>query len=232
MAGENMKKTIRACIVSILSLLLLELITVLIFFKYGYRITYPISYETSWSAVSAFADWCGVITSILSACISGLAIYFAIQVPKQIAARQDKIALFEKRFACYMAVQQTEEFSKGIRDRGDVSGIRFALGLVMSIQCPERNRESAALLSVLSYFHHLERLVMSGQFLFENYDCANIQSALNEMAQFVVTIYSPERETDVLSKEEIRQKNSICQKCEQFRNQYLVSMEEEMNLKK
>ena len=60
----------------------------------GFRITYNPNLITDWDAVSGCAAWAGVIASVV-------AIWYAIQVPKKIADRQDKIALFEKRIDIY-----------------------------------------------------------------------------------------------------------------------------------
>ena len=62
---------------------------------FGWRFTYAPELETSWDAISAVAAWVGVIASFI-------AIWFAIQIPKKIADRQDKIALFEKRYDCFL----------------------------------------------------------------------------------------------------------------------------------
>ena len=60
----------------------------------GFRITYAPDLENSWDAISAFAAWSGVFMSFV-------AIMVAIQIPKKIADRQDRIALLEKRFEIY-----------------------------------------------------------------------------------------------------------------------------------
>jgi hypothetical protein len=70
----------------------------------GFRITYNPGLESSWSAISACAAWVGVIAS------AG-AILVAIQIPKAIAEQQNKIALFEKRFEFYEAVQKCIGYS-------------------------------------------------------------------------------------------------------------------------
>lgn len=69
-------------------------ILALILFLFGFRITYSPELDNNWDAVSACASWVGVIASFV-------AIWFAIRVPKKIADRQDKIALFEKRYQVY-----------------------------------------------------------------------------------------------------------------------------------
>lgn len=63
----------------------------------GFRITYNPALESSWDAVSAFAAWSGVIMSFA-------AIVTAVRVPQKIADKQDKIALFEKRYDLYNTV--------------------------------------------------------------------------------------------------------------------------------
>ncbi len=71
----------------------------------GFRITYNPDLITDWDAVSGCAAWAGVIASVV-------AIWYAIQVPKKIADRQDKIALFEKRYAIYRKFMQCNSYAK------------------------------------------------------------------------------------------------------------------------
>lgn len=61
-----------------------------------------------------FIDWLTVILSAFSIAISGAAIWFAVQVPKKIANRQDKIALFEKRYCAYSSLLTLQLFSHAI----------------------------------------------------------------------------------------------------------------------
>ena len=83
-----------------------EIIITIILALLGFKITYNPDLDNNWDAVSACAAWVGVV-------VSGLAIYYAIKVPKKIAENQNKIALFEKR---YEEVQKIglifEEFEK------------------------------------------------------------------------------------------------------------------------
>ena len=74
---------------------------------FGWRIIYAPELESKWDAVSAFAAWAGVTMSFV-------AIMVAIWIPKKIADRQDKIALFEKRHDAYSAILSIEVFSKAV----------------------------------------------------------------------------------------------------------------------
>lgn len=65
-----------------------------------------------------FIDWISVV-------LSGLAIWFAIQVPKKIADRQDKIALFEKRYAVYETLNHCISFSISIKESYDIKQIHM-----------------------------------------------------------------------------------------------------------
>ena len=75
------------------------IVAALIIFLYciGFRITYNPALENSWEAVSTVAAWAGVITSFA-------AIVTAVRVPKKIADKQNRIALFEKRYDLYNTV--------------------------------------------------------------------------------------------------------------------------------
>ena len=77
-----------------LCILLAELLVAVLLWLFGFRITYAPALENRWDAISACAAWASVV-------VAGLAMYYAIQVPKKIAEDQNKIALFEKRYAGY-----------------------------------------------------------------------------------------------------------------------------------
>lgn len=74
------------------------------FFIMGFRITYAPWMENDWGAIDAVGTWAAAI-------ISGAAIWFAVITPKRIADKQDKIALFEKRYAFYEALTSCTSFS-------------------------------------------------------------------------------------------------------------------------
>lgn len=75
----------------------------------GFRITYAPELENSWGAISAFASWASVIAS-------AVAILVAIRIPSVIADRQNKIALFEKRFEVYDVVCRSIGFARMIEN--------------------------------------------------------------------------------------------------------------------
>lgn len=68
-----------------------------------------------------FIDWLAVILSAFSIAVSGIAIWFAVQVPKKIAEQQDKISLFDKRFDTYCIMTTCIAFGKSLKqiDPGD-----------------------------------------------------------------------------------------------------------------
>ena len=103
-------KKYRWCFVAIFIIILL----VVFLYCIGFRITYAPELETSWNAVIAFANWGSVFVSLAGAIASFLAVWFAVQVPKKIADRQDKIALFEKRFEVYDIICKCQAFAVGI----------------------------------------------------------------------------------------------------------------------
>lgn len=85
-------------------ILLVILIIITAFYNMGFRITYAPWMENAWGAIDAVGTW-------VAAIISGTAIWFAVITPKRIADKQDKIALFEKRYAFYEALTACTSFS-------------------------------------------------------------------------------------------------------------------------
>ena len=88
-----------------ISILILVAGVVLMMVLSGWRFTYAPELENSWDAISAVATWIGVLVSVIGVVASFIAIWYAIQVPKKIADRQDKIALFERRYDCFQLFQ-------------------------------------------------------------------------------------------------------------------------------
>jgi len=92
---------------TVASLLLGELIVAIILWHYGFKITYAPNLENNWDALSACASCVGVISSFI-------AIIVAIQIPEKIADRQNKIALFEKRFVFYKTFCKCISFGESL----------------------------------------------------------------------------------------------------------------------
>lgn len=86
-----------------------EIIVAILLFSFGFRITYNPRLETSWDAISACATWGGVIASTA-------AILVAIRIPQKIADHQNRISLYEKRFAVYDVLCKCSAFAQGIRN--------------------------------------------------------------------------------------------------------------------
>lgn len=55
-------------------------------------------------------DWIALVVSCLGILVSAIAIIVAVNVPRQIAEQQNKIALFEKRFNVYNELKAIDDF--------------------------------------------------------------------------------------------------------------------------
>lgn len=108
-----------------ISILVLVAGVVLVMALLGWRFTYAPELENSWDAVSAFASWVGVIMSFL-------AVMAAVWIPKRIADQQDKIALFEKRVACFAMLETQRQIYFSIKDETDIQKIKHGVALVYS----------------------------------------------------------------------------------------------------
>lgn len=198
----------------------------------GFRITYAPALENSWDAVSAFAAWAGVIVSIISVGVSGLAIYYAIQVPKKIADRQDKIALFEKRYECYMAIQRITTFSESIENAE--TAIQIQSAFVISLGCSSDYFKKADFSDLVFDFQNIETTLLSGTFLFENFDLDALQKLLKYILLFTKPLLQTkesEFEKCKLSVESLEQRDRIVMLSRQFRSKCMNAIEIDLNLR-
>ncbi len=71
-------------------------------------------------------DYLQAIASILSIIISAIAVIMAVRIPKKIAKKQDKIALFNKRFDSFSSLQKCQAFSDLIKTIHHIDDYRAA----------------------------------------------------------------------------------------------------------
>ena len=111
-----MEKFIKGRWFPLLVAILIVAVAAFVLALFGWRITY-VPVENNWNALSAVASWAGVLVSVIGVVASFVAIWYAIQVPKRIADRQDKIALFEKRYVCFQLFEKCYSLYAQIKDK-------------------------------------------------------------------------------------------------------------------
>lgn len=105
-------------------LMIAEIIIVVVGLLLGFKITYAPHLENDWDAISAVAGWFSAIASFI-------AIVVAVQIPKIIAEDQNKIALFEKRYAVYEVLNNCIAYAY-VLDRFNESGSDWNLWFSIS----------------------------------------------------------------------------------------------------
>ena len=157
---------------------------VLILFCLGFRITYAPKLENSWDAVSAVASWVQVIISILGVIASLVAIWFAIQVPKKIADRQDKIALFERRYECFQFFEECFVLYK--------KSVEKSLAEVISVQCCHmlgvQKIEDLNRYDFQNKVNHFEYLLHQMGFLFPGIQEKDVTKLYNALSSYLAAI--------------------------------------------
>lgn len=176
-----------------------------------------------------FIDWLTVAMSFVSIVVSGITIWFAVQVPRKIADRQDKIALFEKRFKCYMSIQDVIYFSTCANNETTVDGMKCWFILVLDHVGGYSNQ----LTRVIIDFKNIERDIMAGELLFQKYNVQLLKEIIGLMNDLLVPLYKPSRieKGDLLTTEELKVRDQLCIYAKEFEENYIDSMEKEMNLK-
>lgn len=188
---------------------------------FGWRITYIPELENSWDAISATATWVGVIMSFL-------AIVFAIWVPIVIAKRQDKIALFEKRFECYMAIQRLLAFAVSIKDFDTSEEICKAF--IVSMGYPARNFKNSDISEVIGCFQKLESSIIAGVFLFKTFQIKEIQEIIKATIDLVfpLTQKFSQGTVEALSVQQKETRDKIYSSGINFKSCHLDKIEQDM----
>ena len=129
-------------------------------------------------------DYIQLVASIVSIIISAMAVIMAVRVPKKIADKQDKIALFGKRFASYEVFLIYEAFAWQVEQ---MEGINNYKKLFVNIFYSEENVG----------FHGKEALVQLKQssitlqhasFLFKNITDEELAQLFESICDFVVAM--------------------------------------------
>lgn len=222
---DLVKKRWFVFLLGLLIAVVLLLIFSLILYCNGYRIVYPEQFETSWDAVSGFAAWFGVAVSALSAAASFAAIWFAVRVADQ----QNKIALFEKRYECYIIIKNVVDVSNWVKHSS--SYYHVYLGFYRLVRPLEENMMDS--LNLAFYYSKLEEKVLCSIFLFPSSD----EKALKDLFRKAFNLIYGTRAMDfdeypkTMDDKFVELKNDYCNYCNEFRRLYLENMEQELRLK-
>lgn len=194
-------------------------IIVFIMGMFGWRFTFAPELENSWDAISAVATWVGAIGTTA-------AVFSAIYI----AYQQSKISLFEKRYNCYIVIQKllvcAEQMEHAQTNKDVQTTFRVYLAKPSEI---DKNQSGTVFALELK---QNETIVMSGGFLFDNYNVELLQKIINIGIELVMkTAVTDEKSAEKkLSIQAEEMKTKYCQLCEQYSNIYIKSMEKELRI--
>lgn len=192
----------------------------------GYRIVYPEQFETSWDAVSGFAAWFGVIVSVVSAAASFFAIWFAVRVADQ----QNKIALFEKRYKCWMEIQNLWACARWIKELRTNQGIY--LGFRTYFGETKKVKEYEEPIGFALQFNREQDIISAGIFLFSHYDAELLKEIISVGFKLIIEVseHFSEKEKNNISEKAESLMNEFYNLCEKYVNTYMEKMQQELQL--
>lgn len=196
--------------------LLIFIIIVSILAMFGWRITYNPQLENSWSAIDAVGGW-------VSSIISGVAIWFAVSVPKHIAQDQNNIALFEKKFASYSVFLKYTSFAETIRNIKTRDQLRRAFSLNFM-----EHGDVTDLKELILIIKNDEKQLMSGLFLFSNFcDGKTIHNILKEILEVANLMQNEEINFSEKDKNKV---TIFCDNCKLFTKNYMGEMRKQLTI--
>ncbi len=181
---------------------------------FGWRITYAPELENSWDAISAISTVISAIVSIIGVSASFAAIWYAIQVPKEIADRQDKIALFEKRLTCYEMLETQRQLYFSVKDEDDIEQIKSGVALAYGADCLYVFNKINFPILVDKISNQCTQMC----FLFDGIEYREVSELAVAFGAFISTLYSAD-------KEEVYAKKTIyIKKLDDFIDKHLEEM--------
>lgn len=173
-----------------------------------------------------FIDWLAVILSGFSIIISGIAIIFAVRV----ANKQNKITLFEKRYQCYDVIQSLLVCADQIKSVTTNKEVQVAFRIYLSQSARIHEHTSANIVAL--QLKEKESVIVSGYYLFQNYEVELLQNIINIGFDLIVktAVKNLEDAENELSEQAKRLKENYCRLCKQYADKYLGTMEEELQL--
>lgn len=226
------KKTQFKVVVGIVVGIVITIVAIAIAYGAGLRITYAPELENNWDSISAYAAWAGVIVAVISALASFLAVWFAIKV----ADKQNKIALFEKRYAIYREINRCHTFSFIVKltknsDEGRKAFLNsFEKEALIDVDQTKINTETDMgwNLKVLMRVQKLLETLRQSKFLFADEPC--IFKYTEEIATAITILVAPismnDKEFEQARKKFIELMNN------EMYDKVLNEMEEELQLKR
>lgn len=98
-------------------------------FLLGFRITYAPALENSWEAISAVASWSGVAASFA-------AVWYAVRV----ADKQNRIALFEKRYELFEIILNSQILSNALKNAKNNLDVRMTFFVTFCYNSIDNNQ--------------------------------------------------------------------------------------------
>ena len=216
-----MKKFVKSRWFSLAVAAVVLLVIVVAGFFFGFRITYAPELENSWNAISAMASWVGTIGTVS-------AIFAAIWV----ANRQNKIALFEKRYENYIIIQKLLACALQLEDINTNKGVQVAFRIYLD--APQNIHKNKSVYEMIVELLQMQSILLSGEFLFFNYNA--------ELAKKIVAVgiellrrtasHNVENSEKPLLQDTMELKKEYIDLCETFEKHYFESMENELRLTK
>ena len=216
-----MKKFVKSRWFSLAVAAVVLLVIVVAGFFFGFRITYAPELENSWNAISAMASWVGTIGTVS-------AIFAAIWV----ANRQNKIALFEKRYENYIIIQKLLACALQLEDINTNKGVQVAFRIYLD--APQNIHKNKSVYEMIVELLQMQSILLSGEFLFLNY---NAQWAKKIVAVGIELLrrtasHNVENSEKPLLQDTMELKKEYIDLCETFEKNYFESMENELRLTK
>lgn len=178
-------------------------------------------------------EYLTIAISFFGVVLSVVAVIFAACVPKKIADRQDKIALFDKRIQCLKGMLTIVGLSDYINKH--TSCYRdVILAFRIFLDFPEiSDRKKHFVKNLSNYLLSFQTDAMSGEYLFDNFDAGLVEKACDIVQELIIklTIVDNDSLDNEVSEEMKKQISDLFEICADIQSNMIPSIEKVLQIK-
>ncbi len=158
----------------------------------GCRFVHNPSLSITWEQSAVIADWVGAIAAIVGVIVSGIAIFYAIRVPKEIANGQERIELFQRRLDLYGVLKNCKTFATQVSNHMQQSEVCAAFVLFFGNQRTLSGDKKIIDECAYTELMKAQNILESGKYIF-NFETKNVIDPLISTLEMLIMVNTTEQ---------------------------------------
>ena len=169
-------------------------------------------------------DYIQIIATVVSVVISGVALFYAISVPKKIAREQNMIELFEKRYELFQCYEKCVAFACSLQRNCEIEQIIRSCKNHFFFDC-----KNADIDATLEFIHKMEHSLHQMVFLYPDILDEDVNRLYRSFYNLILDLAIPDAQEEDLQKLE-SSKNEYIMCVDGFKKKYHKTIVKQIQL--